>query len=118
MLKFGHTEIFVSDPMLSKDFYEKILGFEVETVQHEGKVVWLKKGDATFLLRGLRKSSEAKTYQDAASALVLYTEDLPNAVTELKSRGLEFKGFDGPETCLTFTDLDGNWFQLVDPNIA
>ena len=118
MLRFGHTEIFVSNPMKSKEFYENILGFEVEVVQHGGRVVWMKNQGVSFLLRSNRDTAEAKTYQNASMALVLYTDDLPGAVADLKNKGLEFKGFDGPETCLTFCDPDGNWFQLVDPKIA
>lgn len=118
MLRFGHAEIFVSNPSKSRDFYETVLGFKVETVQHDGSIIWMKHGATTFLLRPGRQAPETKTYQNAASALVLYTDDLPAAVSGLKARGLEFKGFDGPETCLTFTDPDGNWFQLVDPRIA
>ena len=31
----------------------------------------------------------------------------------MKALGLEVKGDDGG--CPTFTDLDGNWFQLIGP---
>ena len=31
----------------------------------------------------------------------------------LRERGLEFRGTDGSESCLTFMDPDGNWFQLA-----
>ena len=39
-MKFGHIEIFVTDPMTSKIFYESILGFEVI----DGKI----SGDVNF----------------------------------------------------------------------
>ena len=48
--------------------------------------------------------------------ITLYAEDLPATKNELEIKGLVFKGFDGSENCLTFTDPDGNWFQLVNPN--
>ena len=113
-MNLGHTEIFVTDSMKAKEFYENILGFKVEEVQG-GEFVWLKRNDSLFLLRPGRKAPTPETYQDAPSALVLYTDDLARTSQELKDRGLNFKGTDGSQNCLTFTDPDGNWFQLVNP---
>lgn len=110
----GHLEVFVPDPSRAKDFYKNVLGFEIGDVQHEGKVVWLTKGDFTILLRPGTPASAA-TYQEAAIAVVLYCEDLDKEAAELKNRGLVFKGTDGSDRCLTFTDPFGNWFQLVNP---
>jgi hypothetical protein len=45
----------------------------------------------------------------------MYTNDLEETVDAFKKKGLEFKGTDGSEKCLTFTDPDGHWFQLVNP---
>ncbi|MCC6740837.1 MAG: VOC family protein [Planctomycetia bacterium] len=112
--RVGHLEVFVPDPMRAKDFYVHILGFEVGEVQHEGKVVWLAKDDFTLLLRPGQPDA-APRYQEAATAIVLYTDDLDAEVKSLKNRGLVFKGTDGSDRCLTFTDPDGNWFQLVNP---
>ena len=42
--------------------------------------------------------------------------DLEKSRNELISRGLIFRGTDGSDECLTFTDPDGNWFQLTDPD--
>ncbi len=41
---------------------------------------------------------------------------LKKAEAEMISKGLEFRGTDGSDECLTFTDPDGNWFQLTDPD--
>ena len=113
-MKIGHIEIFVKDPLRSKDFYEKILGFELIEVQAD-KFVWLKLGENLFLLRPGKNELKAKEYKDSNSGFVLYTGDIEMSRNELISRGLEFKGTDGSDECLTFTDPDGNWFQLVDP---
>jgi len=113
-MKFGHIEMFVKDPLRSKDFYEKILGFELIEVQGD-KFVWLKLGENLFLLRPGEYDLKVNEYKDSNSGFVLYTDDIEMTRKELTSRGLEFKGTDGSDVCLTFTDPDGNWFQLVDP---
>lgn len=114
MIRFGHTEIFAEDPLRSKEFYENILGFELVEVQSE-KFVWLKSGNNLFLLRPGKNDLQVRKYKNSNSGFVLYTENLEQSKNDLISRGLEFKGTDGSDSCLTFTDPDGNWFQLVDP---
>ena len=113
-MNVGHTEVFVKDPALAKEFYVDVLGFEIETIQRE-RLVWLKKGPLTILLRPGRKASSPATYQEAPIGLVFYTDDLKKTSEELRQRGLKFLGTDGSESCLTFSDHDGNWFQLVNP---
>ena len=39
-----------------------------------------------------------------------------NDELRLEEKGLRFRGNDGSHKCPTFTDPDGNWFQLVDPS--
>lgn len=113
-LKFGHIEIFVKDPHASKEFYTNVLGFELDTIQAD-KFIWLKKGDNVILLRPGMDNDPSPNYQSARTGFVLYTTDLDKTGAELLSRGLMFKGTDGSDRCLTFTDPDGNWFQLVNP---
>ena len=113
-MKIGHIEIFVEDPARSKEFYEKILGFEIVEIQND-KFVWLKSGDNEFLLRSGRHRNNVNEYKNSDTGFVLYTDDLEKSRNTLISKGLEFKGTDGSDTCLTFTDPDGNWFQLVNP---
>jgi catechol 2,3-dioxygenase-like lactoylglutathione lyase family enzyme len=113
-LQLGHLEYFVSDPLISKDFYLNILGFNLIEIQN-GKFVWMNKDNITILLRPGKPEIAPENYQSANTALVLYTDDLEKCAEEMKSKGLEFKGTDGSSRCLTFTDLDGNWFQLVNP---
>lgn len=115
MIRFGHTEIFVSDPLKSKEFYHKILGFELVEVQNE-KFVWMKLGENVFLLRPGKNDLQKNEYRNSNTGFVLYTDDLKKTKDELIERGLEFKGTDGSDECLTFTDPDRNWFQLVNPN--
>jgi catechol 2,3-dioxygenase-like lactoylglutathione lyase family enzyme len=49
-MKLGHIELFVADPIASRDFYRDVLGFEVTAEQH-GKFIWLRPGDQEILLR-------------------------------------------------------------------
>ena len=115
-MKLGHIEIFVKNPLESKKFYTDLLGFEVVDVQ-DNKFVWLKSGDSLILLRPGDYSPDSVTseYSKSKSGLVIYTDDLERTSGKLKSKGLEFKGTDGSDKCLTFTDPDGNWLQLVNP---
>jgi catechol 2,3-dioxygenase-like lactoylglutathione lyase family enzyme len=112
-LKFGHTEIFVKEPLKSMDFYINVLGFELVEVQHN-KVVWLKHGEHLILLRPGANKLNSSTYQLANIAMVIYTDDLPFTVNDFLKKGVEFIGDDGPN-CYTFKDPDGNWIQLVNP---
>lgn len=112
---FGHIEVFVKDPMVSKDFYIDVLGFELETVQND-KFVWLKSGNYAILLRPGKDIVTFDNYQSAKTGFVLFTNDLVILKSDLQKRGLVFKGTDGSDKCLTFTDPDGNWFQLVNPD--
>ncbi len=115
-MKFGHTEIFVKDPMKSKVFYIDVLGFELVEIQID-KFVWLKSGDALILLRpSAGNGTRAADYGSADTGFVIYTDNLQESALKMKSRGLVFRGTDGSDKCLTFTDPDGNWFQLVNPN--
>jgi len=116
-MKIGHIEIFVKDPMVSKDFYEKILGFTVTEVQHE-KYVWLKLGETQILLRPGKNDLKTNEYKDSKVGIVIYTDDHSKTRSELEGKGLVFCGTDGSDSCLTFKDPDGNWFQLVNPSHA
>lgn len=113
-MRIGHIELFVSDPLKSKDFYTNVLGFELTTVQDE-RFVWLKCGEQEILLRPGKPVVRADQYQAAAVGLVIYTDDVNAAATRLMDNDLQFRGTDGSDECLTFTDPDGNWFQLVTP---
>lgn len=110
-IEMGHTEIFVKNPLTAKDFYINVLGFEIEVIQHE-KIVWLKKDSTVILLRP-GKPVNPPTYQEANIAFVIYTDNLDEAKEYFISKGIKFKGTDGSDKCLTLTDDDGNWFQLV-----
>jgi catechol 2,3-dioxygenase-like lactoylglutathione lyase family enzyme len=115
MMRIGHIELFVTDPARARKFYEDVLGFELVETQGE-RIVWLKSGDALILLRPGTPHDASADYQSARSGTVLYTDDLAAAMQTLRSRGLVFNGCDGSDACPTFTDPDGNWFQLVDPS--
>lgn len=112
-LKLGHIEIFAKDPLKSMDFYINVLGFELEEIQGRG-IVWLKLNDKTVLLRHGGNSYPAETYQKTNIAMVIYTDDVKETLDTYISRGLVIKGDD--TGCPVFTDPDGNWLQLVNPD--
>ncbi len=114
IMHLGHIELFVADPQASKKFYRDVLGFEVISEQNE-KFIWMRLGDREILLRPGRLHVNTSAYAGASVGIVLYTDDLETTRDALRSRGLQFKGTDGSDKCLTFTDLDGHWFQLVNP---
>lgn len=114
-MKLGHIELFVKDTIKAKDFYVEILGFEIEAIQGD-QFVWLKRDNQEVLLKPRRTAEVPSAYQAASCGIVFYTDNLEKTVEELTKKGLEFKGNDGSNTCLTFSDQDGNWFQLVSPN--
>lgn len=113
-MKFGHIEILCRDTRRARRFYEETLGFELVAEQsHE--LIWLQLGQQEILLRPGSPPAEVSRYEDAATGFVLYTDNLPETLASLRARGLEPRGFVDSEKCVTFTDPDGNWFQLVDP---
>ena len=114
MIKLGHIELFVRDAQASKVFYRDLLGFEV-TVEQSPGLVWLESGGVEILLREGAGIEIPEKYEDTAAGLVLYTLDLEKTRDMLKARGLIFNGTVDSEKCLTFTDPDGHWFQLVNP---
>ena len=121
-MRLGHVEIFVRDIAAARAFWEGVLGFELVEVQHGGRIIWLRLGDATVLLRPIpggpaAPAPDAPRYGRAGPAIVLYTDDHAGTLERLRARGLVIEGDDGPG-CPTFRDPDGNWFQLVDPRHA
>ena len=111
-MRMGHIELFVRDPLASKAFYVGVLGFDLVHVQ-DGRFVWVKLGEREILLRQGTPPVPAASYQQAAAGIVLFVDDVEAAAERLRERGLEFRGTDGSELCLTFMDPDGNWFQLA-----
>lgn len=120
-MQLRHLELFVSDPLAARDFYVHVLGFELEMEQGPAgeppKFIWLNNGPHSILLRPGSPPAAAASYQQAACGIVLCCADLEKQAAELRARGLEFKGDDGPG-CPTFTDPDGHWFQLIDHGLA
>ena len=95
------------------DFYRDVLSFAVTVEQ--GGLVWLEKDGLEILLRPGSPGEDPARYEAARSGLVFYTTDLEGTAAELQARGLVFRGTVDSEKCLTFSDPDGNWFQLVNP---
>jgi catechol 2,3-dioxygenase-like lactoylglutathione lyase family enzyme len=115
-MRIGHMELFVADMVRARAFWEHGLGFEATDVQHGGRIVWLRLGDAQVLLRPGAGRAPAP-YGAAGPALVLYSDDHDADLARLRERGLVPDGDDGPG-CATFRDPDGNWVQIVDPRHA
>jgi catechol 2,3-dioxygenase-like lactoylglutathione lyase family enzyme len=113
-MKLGHIELFVKDVLVARDFYVSVLGFRLIEIQAD-QFVWIEAGPISVLLRPGTGEQIRSSYADASSGLVLYTDDLERTAAELTARGLVFRGDDGSPKCLTFTDPDGHWFQLVNP---
>jgi catechol 2,3-dioxygenase-like lactoylglutathione lyase family enzyme len=113
-MRLGHIELFVRNPMQSMEFYRDLLGFDVVDVQQE-TFVWLRSGEVELLLRPGTGDTPVSEYWNASSGIVLYTDDLAATRERLESHGLVVRGHDGADSCLTFTDPDNHWFQLVDP---
>ncbi len=114
-MRLGHIELFVSDPMASLRFYERVLGCEVIEIQGDGVCAWIKIGEIQILLRRGKPQVIAKEYRSAQSAIVLYTDNLEEDISTFVARGLKLAGTDGSDREPTFTDPDGHWFQIVDP---
>jgi len=114
-VKFGHLEIYSSDPKVAQKFYCDVLGFKIEAVQNE-QFIWLKKGEMEILIRPGIPPPPVSRYEEAPTGFVFYTNNLDETLKNLVDRGLEIKGTVDSSKCYTFTDPDGNWFQLVDPN--
>lgn len=113
-MHFGHIEIFSIDPARAQAFYQDLLGFELTTVQPGGHI-WLKKDQVEILIRPGQPPRSPDRYEHSAVGFVLYTDRLDQVLAEARQRGLEVKGVVDSARCFTFTDPDGNWFQLVDP---
>ena len=113
-MQIGHIEIFVRDIAAARRFYVDVLGCTHHHPQME-HVAWLTLGDVTLLLRPGRVADGVEAYAGSHTATVLYTDDLDATMAGLTERGLTFRGTDGSDRCPTFTDPDGNWFQLVNP---
>ena len=113
-MRLGHIDIFVKDPLKSRIFYEDVLGFEFEIVQ-KNKFVWMRNKNIEILLRPKTNEFNIKKYEDSNFGLIFYTDNLEKTKEELIQKGVVFKGIDLSEKCLTFTDPDGNWLQLVNP---
>ncbi len=116
MIKVGHIELFVEDPLQSLPFYRDKLGATVTAVQGE-QYVWLDLAGVEILLRPVQHARPtAQRYDDAQSGIVLYCDSLETTAADLLQKGVSLMTEPGSAACYTFTDSDGHWFQLVDPS--
>jgi len=110
-LRIGHLELFCRDVAATAAFYRDALAFS-ETAE-QGPFLWLQSGPLEVLLRPGEPPSQAARYEEAGAGLVVYVADLGAARAELEARGVVFRGTVDTDDCLTFTDPDGRWLQLV-----
>ena len=89
-------------------FYVDQLGFSLVSNQGD-EFIWVALGSAEILLRPGKP--EPGTFDDSHN-VVIYTEQLQEVVERLRENGIDLKQ-DGH--CHLFQDLDGHWFQVVDP---
>jgi catechol 2,3-dioxygenase-like lactoylglutathione lyase family enzyme len=113
-LKLGHIELFSPNPDRLSEFYIQKLGFTLVANQSHG-FIWLKSGALEILIRPGDPMKNANRYEESRFGFVLYTEDIQAALERLEQAGIVIKGTVDSQKCYTFTDPDGNWFQLVDP---
>ena len=113
-MKFGHLELTVKDTAAARRFYEVALGGEL--VSDQGEFVWYRLGSLEVLLRPGEPPAERARYALAPIGIVLYTDDLPDAVEGLRGHGVDVSPLENEPGCYSFRDPDGHWFQLVDPS--
>jgi catechol 2,3-dioxygenase-like lactoylglutathione lyase family enzyme len=111
-MKLGHLEVFVAEPVASRDWYVRVLG--AESVADQGDFQWIKLGDVELLFRKGQPRA-ASTYRESAIALVLYIQDLSGFSKRLSEQGCIVTHGDADD-CLTFQDPDGHWIQATCPD--
>ena len=114
-MKLGHIELFSPNPERLGRFYIQKLGFTLVADQGQG-FIWVQSGEIEILIRPGDPMQGSDRYERTTSGLVLYTDDVAAALERLERGGVEIRGTVDSEKCYTFTDPDGNWFQLVNPN--
>ena len=115
MIRLGHIELFVHDPLATLPFYRDVLGASVTVIQ-DNQFVWLKIDDLEILLRPGKPPDQSKSYQSSRCAFVIYSDDLADSLAHFERMGVTVVPMKDSAECHTFTDPDGNWFQLVDPS--
>ena len=111
-MKIGHIELAVLDPRRSVEFYCDKLGFKLVHNQDES-FYWIELNSVEILLKpGM--VSETTQFKQATINIVFYTDDLSRTKYMLEEKGVKFTGED--QGCPLFRDLDGHWFQLVNPD--
>ncbi|HEX6207066.1 MAG TPA: VOC family protein [Actinomycetota bacterium] len=110
-----HPTIPVRDLEAAKAWYAEKLGIEPDRDDFDGS--WFKIGDRDLLLypSGFAGTNQATT----AEFLV---DDVPEAVADLRERGVVFEEYDFPELktvegIATFGDQQTAWFKDPDGNI-
>jgi catechol 2,3-dioxygenase-like lactoylglutathione lyase family enzyme len=112
-MTIGHIELFVRDPAASRDWYQRAL--EAELVVEQGPFSWIALGGREILLRP-GKPARIDQYRATGTAIVLYSDSLESDLSRLRAEGVALSQ-DDADTCTTFQDPDGHWYQLVEtPN--
>lgn len=109
--------IVVSDLKKAKQFYIDVLGLKVNESSDEYGWLEVQGTDGGSLL-GIAQASEQEDVRAGGNAVVTITvKDLNAAILELKKKEVHFIGeileIPGQVKMISFSDSDGNRFQLV-----
>ena len=109
--------IVVADLKKAKEFYTKVLGLKVNESSDEYGWLEVQGTDGGSLL-GIAQASEQEEMKAGGNAVVTITvKDLDAAISELKKKHVHFIGdileIPGQVKMITFSDSDGNRFQLA-----
>ncbi|MEV4433881.1 VOC family protein [Streptomyces sp. NPDC049555] len=119
----GTVDVFVNDQDKAIDFYVNTLGFELRADHSMGPVRWVEVAPAGGQTRIVLCTKDFPVYQEgrigAFTDIQLITEDIKATHEELTRKGVRFTA--EPQqmpfgaTIASFTDPDGNGFNLVQP---
>lgn len=114
--KVGLSWIAISDFEKSKDFFVNTLGLKIAEEQKEYSWIELK-GSTGGSILGACKGE--KNFPAGSNAVVTFvTDTYDQTKKELEGKGIKFfdeiAGYPGVPRMISFKDMDGNNFQLVE----
>ena len=103
-MRFGHLELGVRDPVASREFWVRRLGF-VAVADQGPDFQWIERGGLEILLRRGEPSP--------AMSIVFYVDDPDAEAQRLSAAGAEFAR---QANCWHVRDPDGHLVQIVNPH--
>lgn len=114
--------IAVADYAKSKKFFVETLGLKV--FEEQAEYNWLElKGEQDGMALGICKESPKEGPRAGMNAVVTFVvDDYEGSKKELSAKGValfgEVAGYPGVPRMISFKDLDGNMFQLVEETVG